>query len=339
MTSNSANRVNHQIHINRFPNMKHFSTQNDDILTNNIKNTKDIPNRRSLLSNMLKVTLSTAAMNTQNSNAMEQSPPIDLLFESKPNQKELIKGLLETRVTENLMSPPTYGLEIPDVYYPEYFSGVWKVTSICTDVKAPCGTILFGGNNTYQSALGTIGLENALQYKARFIPSSSSSSSSSSSESKNNIIADRDYNVREIATSSMGSLSVLDIPIATPNRFAVTLAPQNSNSLISVDLLSLARRQEYIDESHFDCSEVVRQIIQPLDRQQQRVQTGRGPVLKEIETISLYTSINPGEIKAKQRTATFLMPSTTDPMAMKMWEVAKGRPIDVRFYDVIYNRI
>ena len=28
-------------------------------------------------------------------------------------------GLLESRVTENLLSPPTYGLEDPDIYYPE----------------------------------------------------------------------------------------------------------------------------------------------------------------------------------------------------------------------------
>ena len=174
-----------------------------------------------------------------------------------------------------------------------------------------------------------------MQYKARFIPSSS-----------NSIIADRDYNVREIAKSAMGNFSVLDIPIATPNRFSLTLAPDKSNTLLSVDLLSLARRQECIDATHFHCSEVVRQIIQPVNNRNNNNALptagsgGRGPLLKEIETISLYTCVKPNsEIVAKQRTATFLMPSQTDPMAMKMWEYAKGRPIDVRFYDVYYTKI
>lgn len=145
----------------------------------------------------------------------------------------------------------------------------------------------------------------------------------------------------------MGNFSVLDTPIATPNRFSITLAPDKSSTLVSVDLLSLARRQEYIDTSHFHCSEVVRQIIQPVNNNRNSAlptapsgSRGGGPLLKEIETISLYTSVKPNfEIFAKQRTATFLMPSQTDPMAMKMWEYAKGRPIDVRFYDVYYTKI
>ncbi len=32
---------------------------------------------------------------------------------------DLEKGLLESRVLENVMSPPTYGLEGNDVYYPK----------------------------------------------------------------------------------------------------------------------------------------------------------------------------------------------------------------------------
>jgi hypothetical protein len=36
----------------------------------------------------------------------------------KASSTALGSGLLESRVLENLMSPPTYGLEIPDIYYP-----------------------------------------------------------------------------------------------------------------------------------------------------------------------------------------------------------------------------
>jgi hypothetical protein len=32
------------------------------------------------------------------------------------------------------------------------------------------------------------------------------------------------------------------------------------------------------------------------------------------------------------------LPSQQDPMAMKLWEMSRGRPIDVRFYDVIHTK-
>jgi hypothetical protein len=61
------------------------------------------------------------------------------------------------------------------------------------------------------------------------------------------------------------------------------------------------------------------------------------PLLKKIETTSLYTLVG-AEVHCRQRSATFLLPSQQDPMAMKLWEMSRGRPIDVRFYDVIYTK-
>lgn len=67
---------------------------------------------------------------------------------------------------------------------------------------------------------------------------------------------------------------------------------------------------------------------------------------KEIETTSVYTADNVGgddsvvrEIKCRQRTATFLVPSQTDPLAFKMWQMSRGQPVDVRYYDVTYLKI
>ncbi len=102
-----------------------------------------------------------------------------------------------------------------------YFYGVWDVHSKTTDVIAPCGIALFGGNNTYTKAQNEIGT--TLTYKSRFIPttaaaatvtstfgSSNNSSNNNSNNNNNNeltvpksapIIADREYNVVEIAKS------------------------------------------------------------------------------------------------------------------------------------------
>ena len=72
--------------------------------------------------------------------------------------------------------------------------------------------------------------------------------------------------------------------------------------------------------------------------------SGRSALLKEIETVSLYNAQATNKdgivdtIKCRQRTATFLLPSQDDPIAYQMWQMTRGRPIDVRFYDVTYTR-
>ncbi|CAJ1890959.1 unnamed protein product [Cylindrotheca closterium] len=259
---------------------------------------------------------------------------------SSASSVELESGLLESRVMEDLLSPPTYGLEIPDIYYPSYFAGVWGTSSVGTNVEAPCGIPLFGGNRTYAAAKNEIGETNALKYRARFVTSSD----------RDAAIADREFNVREIAKATMGANSVVDVPLATPNKFCCLLAPAGSPNLLTVDIIALARRQEN-NEKTFDCSEVVRQIVAPANQNKPQAGiptagTNKGGVptlLKEIETVSLYT---PGPlingqvqtIKCRQRTATFLLPSQDDPVAYQMWQMTRGRPIDVRFYDVTYTR-
>lgn len=44
------------------------------------------------------------------------------LVSGQANSRQLENGLLESRVLENVQSPPPYGMEGPDVYYPEYVS-------------------------------------------------------------------------------------------------------------------------------------------------------------------------------------------------------------------------
>eukprot|EP00568_Trieres_chinensis_P007800 CAMPEP_0183303090 /NCGR_PEP_ID=MMETSP0160_2-20130417/8656_1 /TAXON_ID=2839 ORGANISM="Odontella Sinensis, Strain Grunow 1884" /NCGR_SAMPLE_ID=MMETSP0160_2 /ASSEMBLY_ACC=CAM_ASM_000250 /LENGTH=400 /DNA_ID=CAMNT_0025465949 /DNA_START=73 /DNA_END=1275 /DNA_ORIENTATION=- len=248
-------------------------------------------------------------------------------------------GLLESRVTENLMNPPPYGLERPDVTYPDWFMGVWDVRSVCTEVQAPCGPQLFGGNATLSAARAEVGPSGALGYRSRFVRGGGGT-----------VIADRDFNVREIAKASMGINAVVDVSLATPDRFTCLLSPAGSGGLLSVDLITLARRQESVDGSNFHCSEVVRQIVAPANAAKPQGSIPVGPpkssggpgrpptLLKEIETASLYTFVGPGEVQCRQRSATFLLPSQQDPVALKLWEMSRGRPIDVRFYDVTYTK-
>ena len=113
------------------------------------------------------------------------------------------------------------------------------------------------------------------------------------------VAADWEYNAREIARAAMGAYAVLVIPVATPNRY-----------------VSPARRN-------------VRPNTPPVP-----------PLLvKEVETVSIYgVAAGNDEIRCRQRTATFLFPSQTDPTAFRRWQLSRGRPVDVRYYDVTYTR-
>lgn len=261
-----------------------------------------------------------------------------LLTKNDPSHAAEIleNGLLETRVLENVLSPPPYGMEGTDIYYPSYFNGVWNVDSKTTEIKAPCGILLFGGNNTYARAQSEI--STSLRYKARFIAEGTSSNN-------NAVIADREYNVVEIAKAAMGSNAVLNVPLATPNKVSVVLTPNGANQILTADLLTLNRRSEVINDCEFHCSEVVRQVIAPANKVNSvATTTSTSPtLLKEIETASLYRAVrdNNGairEIKCRQRSATFILPSQQDQIAYQMWQATRGRPIDVRFYDVVYTK-
>lgn len=183
---------------------------------------------------------------------------------------------------------------------------------------------LFGGNVTYAKALSDVG--STLSYESRFISSGDTA------------IADREYNVKSIARAAMGANSVVDIILADPNKFSCILAPAGSPSMLKVDLITLLRRQENVDQNHFDCSEVVREIVAPVG-QSGPTSTNPASIVKEVETTSLYAYDSKNDsIRCRQRSAVFLLPSQQNAMAMKMWEYSRGRPIDVRFFDVLYTR-
>jgi hypothetical protein len=262
--------------------------------------------------------------------------------------KAQLKQPLANRVTDNLLSPPDYGIEGADVFYPAWFAGTWSVDSVCTEVQAPCGVVLFGGNRTFDKAQKDIGT--SLLYESRFVTSTANVASgeqeTTSTSTGNLVTADREYNVKSIAKAAMGANSVVDVNLATPNKFSCVLAPKGSPSLLRVDLITLNRRQETISDTVFHCSEVVREIVAPVGPQAVgSTAVSTNPILKEVETTSLYTyydpkSVKPGDplVRCRQRSATFILPSQENDVQMYLFTTAKGRPVDVRFYDVAYTK-
>lgn len=233
---------------------------------------------------------------------------------------------------------------------PSWLTGTWKVVSVTTDVQAPCGVTFFGGNETYRLARQEMGPEHALVYESRFLPTDSSPASSS-------CIADREFNVKSIAKVALGPNSIVDVALATPNHFAcLVLPPQKSPStsntngpLLNVDILVLQRRQEPLDDLHFACSEVVREIVSSADQADATTsartssQQQSTAVFKEVETISLYTGVLDGNgvistVTCQQRSASFLVPRRDDPRSIALWQATQGLPTDVRCYDVTYTR-
>jgi len=249
-----------------------------------------------------------------------------------------LQSTLEARSAENSLVPPPYGMEASDIFYPPSFLGSWKALSKTTDIIAPCGFELFtGGKAGYDNAVQTEVKEgNDLEYKARFVTLSGGEGGSGSTY----IAADREYNAKEIAKAAMGTYSVVDTPVATPNRYSCVLAPPGgTNNLICVDILALARKAEPVSSEKFVCSEFVRQIVSPAQRNNPNAPPVPPLSVKEIETISIYNVVGENKITCRQRTATFLVPSQTDPLAFKKWQLSQGKPVDVRYYDVTYTRL
>jgi hypothetical protein len=210
--------INSQITVNADDDASTIQPANNGIQQpNNVaQNTPSLLPRRSILSNLL---LAPALYLTSSSaNAQEAT--------------ESSLSMLEKRLFENTLSPPSYNMESADIFYPSYFIGSWKSSSKTTNIYSPCGFELFpGGQAAYDAAYQKEVIGNdILEYRARFIASDADV-----------VVADREYNAKEIAKAAMGSFSVVDVKEATPNRFSCLLAPVEGSggSLICVVSLLL----------------------------------------------------------------------------------------------------
>jgi len=43
-------------------------------------------------------------------------------------------------------------------------------------------------------------------------------------------------------------------------------------------------------------------------------------------------------IQCRQRSATYLLPSKEDPVMLRMWLATQGKPVDVRYYDMVFTK-
>ena len=153
------------------------------------------------------------------------------------------------------------------------------------------------------------------------------------------VVADWEYNTREIPRVAMGVWSVIDTMVATPNRYLCLLVPPcgNDGSGAGGDLIS--------GKGKFVCTEYVRQIVSKprsnngRDNLNLMVLTVSPLSVKEIKTISMYDVDNEDQITCQQSTVMYLVPSQTNPIAFKRWQLSRGRAVDVRHYDVTYTQV
>ncbi|GMI46445.1 hypothetical protein TrCOL_g920 [Triparma columacea] len=243
------------------------------------------------------------------------------------NKNSVVVDDLFSRLEVSTIAPkvPQFQLTSSDLIYPDFLQGLWDVRSRTRSIDAPCGVALFGGEGLLKKATEEIdNSELDLVYSCRFVRGEGGK-----------LVADRAYNIKTIASASMGSVSVLDLS-ATPNEVKCTLQPSNAGGvLFKVDILALGRKQQYDEASGvYVFDEVGRNVVETVVGGE-RKSVG----LKEVETISTYKLVGEGKVEGRQKSLTYLVPSP-DPSTMefKMWAATGGKPIDVRTYDVTYTK-
>ena len=310
-----------------------------------------------------------------------------LSFLSRPTSPAVARGnddeplpSLRQRVEGSAAAPSNYMLESPDVFYPDWFNGIWSTESTTLGVEAPAGIGLFGGNRSYQVALDDVG--QTINYETRFRLLRSSAAP------KVRIVADREFNIASIIRSTMGKQAVLDVPTGQnddPNRIVFILSPAGADGAIfRAELRATGRHVEggtttapiaagaaavaaagvgegaaalassspaaesstgtvepaaATTTESFDVLEAVRQVV-TADRSSASAMAAPSPppLIKDIETTTLYTKVGEDRIEALQRTASFLVPSTnSDPLKAAAIQRMGGRAVDIRTYRVVYK--
>ena len=227
---------------------------------------------------------------------------------------------------------PSYGLDASDVYYPDFFEGSWRTTSAAVDVQAPLGAALFGGNASLAAALKEL-RSPPVVYDCRFVR-----------DARGRLVADRPYNIQSLAAATMGGAgAVRDLPDSAnfnPDDLTFKLAPEGSGGGVYLARLrALARRYEPAAGEVVDGAGRRVFDVGELTRQQLSLPGGAAvpPSVKDIETINCFTRLSPTRVAAVQRTSTWLV--ATEGYAAMRAQAADGRAVDIRTYDVLYERL
>ncbi|KAG5176668.1 hypothetical protein JKP88DRAFT_351061 [Tribonema minus] len=202
------------------------------------------------------------------------------------------------------------GLKLADVFYPTYFKGAWNCKSVTQEVQAPAGPELFGGESALEKAMADVGSE--LIYKTRFRVLGPEV-----------VVADRVFNVEAVTKAAMGQFAVLNTEQidGDPNHVVFYISPSGaSGTVFRADLRVLQRRQEEWTDDQGRCArqecfaamELTRQTecfaAMELTRQTVTGNTRAPPLVKDIETTTLYTRTAEDRLEGMQVTNTFLVP-------------------------------
>eukprot|EP00638_Chattonella_subsalsa_P010001 CAMPEP_0117756972 /NCGR_PEP_ID=MMETSP0947-20121206/14431_1 /TAXON_ID=44440 /ORGANISM="Chattonella subsalsa, Strain CCMP2191" /LENGTH=330 /DNA_ID=CAMNT_0005576731 /DNA_START=28 /DNA_END=1020 /DNA_ORIENTATION=+ len=230
---------------------------------------------------------------------------------------------LKFRLGMKEIGPSVKVMQAEDVYYPEWFAGLWDSYSTTRDIEAPMGIELFGGNRTWEIAQKDLGNELVYLSRFRYLPDG-------------RVIADRAFNIESITSSAMGKNSVLEVPFQDdPNDVKFTISPAGANgNVFKASLKTMGRIIEsgpdkVTGNPSFSVSETVRQVVSST------TDLRFDPLVKDIETITIYSLKSENEIRALQRTATYIVP--VDPVQRIKYEKSRGNAVDVRCYSVIYK--
>lgn len=239
-----------------------------------------------------------------------------------------------------LVQRPAYGLEAPDVFYPEWCLGKWRVSSTLAAVHAPAGEAYFSPGRNGSAALERARAEvgEPLAYECRWVR-----------DAAGRVVVDREYNVASITRASMGASAVQDTASDGPDKLTMYIQPSAARSagVYRADLLVVSRRSEADAlPSRFACAETVRQGVVLVPTAASAV--APPPQVKEVEAICTYAAPSGNTMLGAQRTATFLVPDaayTSSPSlaelgAMSATRGPSGRQlaIDLRHYDLVYTR-
>jgi hypothetical protein len=239
-------------------------------------------------------------------------------------------GPLQLRLEQfpDWRSPPLLQPAKDDLYYPQWMSGHWEVTSTLIDLAAPLApTIITPGFEDSQALLQkpvTFAVKfSAVPAVAQRIPSSPFPVGTiSPSPNTSQIVADRTYNGMSLATALLGKDVVQSIKIdpRSPNRQIAFF--QNGQQLMT----QISKRGiETPSSSEFVSSELYQQFFS------NDVQI----YLNQVENTIAYRlkTIDPPSVEADQVTAIYLSPQ--DPDYFK----AKTRPVTLYRYRLRFEAL
>lgn len=184
-------------------------------------------------------------------------------------------------------------------------------------MEAPAGEAAFGGKAKLRRAREGVG--EVLEYAVRFVAG------------EGGAVADRRFNVERIAEAAMGGASVLECEVAGFNFVRVGLRlRQAGGGVFVVAMESLGREGRGEQEDGFFASEMVRQSVRA-GGDGDRGSGGKAQVA-DVLTECFYEIVGEDRIVARQRTSVFA--GRGDARERE----ARGRPVDVREYDVTFTR-